>query len=95
MSFFVPGRDLRALGNLWGVLFQNVSVSLFKTSALGMKILTGSSYKELLFFFIIIDNNNIIIILFFLLLFLLSLSLLLLLLLFSLLHLVILKNLET
>ena len=54
MSFFAPGRDLRAMGNLLGVLFQNVSVSLFKTSALGMKILTGSSYKELLLFLLLL-----------------------------------------
>ena len=31
MSFFAPGRDLKALGNLLWVLFQKVSVSLFKT----------------------------------------------------------------
>ena len=38
MSFFALGRDLRALGNLLGGLFEDVSVSLFKASALVDKV---------------------------------------------------------
>ena len=37
MSFFAPGKNLKALGNRLGFLFQNVSVSLVDKVGAGQK----------------------------------------------------------